>query len=539
MNVATRQLLMLPGEAIRHEAQADSFDVRAAFQTLGFAIRSRPRMIVATTLVAVSLVVLYILIWPPVYQTKVTLISATDKDTKREQFYADWAVFRRDDLNNEVKLFSSGPVLTRVIQKLDLHYDDVYHPPLSYLTHLWRTSPPGRLWRWTKDTIWPRPDPPTPAEEDFALTLVDLKEGVALLPVGDSTVGELTVRGPSPRVREIANAVVDIYMDERRNRFAQEANDAYAALTVESDKARIDLLANERRLEQYYSQSDMLLMFEKDKVNIAQQLAQRGSMVDLQTQISQAGSELATVRGQLRRAPADYVAGRTMAPNNIHQGIVDKIAQLELARRVALIHYQPNAPEVVEMDRQIAALQAQQLLVPTEMITQTSLARSSLHDGLRQRAEALEAQISGARGALSVKQRDFAELTRQVDGIPQKMKVSHALGREHEILEKKYLALQDKLSVAAVSRATARSAPPSFAVIERAGRPDSPIMPKSKLFIAIAVLVGLLSGVLLAIVSNAFQGLVSRVALASRRGGTPLYAIVEQEPGHANRVFQL
>jgi uncharacterized protein involved in exopolysaccharide biosynthesis len=540
MNVSANSLLVVPEEAVRHHAEADSFDVRAAFHAVGFAIRSRTRMILQTTVVAVALVALYIAVWPPVYQTKVTVVSATDKDLKREQFYADWAVFRRDDLNNEVQMFTSGPVMTRVIKRLDLHYDDVYHPPLSYLSHLWQVSPPGKLWRWIKDLISPPgPDAPTPAEADFAATLEDLKSGVALLPVGDSTVGELTVRGPSPKVREIANTVFDVYMEQRRERFAQEAEEAYRSLKTESDRARAALLANERQMQQYFTQNDMQLMFEKDKVNISQLLTQRSSIVDIETQIQQATGELAVIRRQMRGEPSEIVAARTVQPNNIHAGIVDKIAQIELARRVALIHYLPTSPEVAEMDRQLAALRTQLAMVPTEMVQQTSLARSPARDGLAQRAAGLVAQIAGARSALEVKRRNAAELKTSVDEIPQKMKESHDLGREHDLLEKKYMALEDKLMVAEVSRATARSAPPSIAIIERAGRPDKPTMPKTKLFLICAVLIGLLAGTLLAVIVNTLQGLVSRVTLGNRRNGARLYGIVEQEPGHADRVFGL
>lgn len=527
-------------EAIRHQPEADSFDFHAALHSIAFAIRSRPRLILRTAAAAVALVLVYIVVWPPVYETKVTLVSTSDKDLKREQFYADWAVFRRDDLNNEVQLFTSGPVLTKVIKRLDLHYKDVYHPPLSYLTHLWRVSPPGRLWRWTKQKIWPpEGDAPTPAEEEFAETLQDLKSGVALLPVGDSTVGELTVHGPSGRVREIADTVVDVYLEERRERFEREAEDAYRALKSESDKAKQELLANESQLTQYYTQTDMLLMFEKDKVDISQMLTQRSAVVDIESQIQQASSELGTIRGQLRREPSEVVAARTMQANNVHAGIVDKIAQLEIARRASLIHYLPTAPEIAEIDRQIAALRQQLAVVPAEMVQQTSIARSGIRDGLSQRAQALEAQISGARAALSVKSRDLAQLKASVDNIPQKMKVSHDLGREHELLEKKYMTLQDKLMVADVSRATARSAPPSMAIIERAARPSSPIMPKTKLFLLIAVLVGLLAGTLLAIIVNNLQGLVNIVMLTNRRSGAQLYGVVEREAGHADRVFGL
>ena len=64
-------------------------------------------------------------------------------------------------------------------------------------------------------------------------------------------------------------------------------------------------------------------------------------------------------------------------------------------------------------------------------------------------------------------------------------------------------------------------------------------MPKTKLFLLIAVLVGLLAGTLLAIIVNNLQGLVNIVMLTNRRSGAQLYGVVEREAGHADRVFGL
>jgi len=347
------------------------------------------------------------------------------------------------------------------------------------------------------------------------------------------------VRGPSRRVKEMADTVVNVYMQQRRERFAREAQEAYDALRVETDKAHADLIASEARMERYFTQNDMLLMFEKDKVEIAQMLAVRGSVADVETQIASAQNELAAIRRELATEPSEVPAGRTMQNNPIRESMRDKLAQLELARRQTMLRYLPTSPEVQDIDHQIDVVKGEIAKQETQSVQLTSYLRSTGYDQLRQRAQTLEAQIAGARAALAVKRRDMGELKQSVDLIPTKMKVSHDLGREHEALEKRYMTLQDKLMVAGVSVATAKSAPPSIQVVEYATTPGSATMPKTKLFLLAAVVLGLLAGAALAVLLDHLQGVVNRPRLALRRSGAPLYGVVSQDPAYADRIFGL
>ncbi|MCH3755942.1 Wzz/FepE/Etk N-terminal domain-containing protein, partial [Campylobacter coli] len=101
------------------------------------AVRTRKRLIAAVVLATLALVMVYIVVWPPVYSSSVTLVANSDDDRQREGFYGDWAVFRRNALKDEVVLFTSTSVVAQVMKDMHLGYDDVYHPPLRYATHLW------------------------------------------------------------------------------------------------------------------------------------------------------------------------------------------------------------------------------------------------------------------------------------------------------------------------------------------------------------------------------------------------------------------
>ncbi|WP_420143100.1 GumC family protein [Sphingobium sp.] len=525
-----------------HRPDADSFDLRRTARIVGFAIAGHRRLILAITALTLALVGLYILVWPPVYSASVTLSAVADDDRQREGFYDDWAVFRRNALKDEMILATSGPVLKQVIGDMRLGYADVYHPPLRYLTWLWTQSWPGRAWRWTKDSLFPRaPSPyvPTPQDVERARTLDDFRTGVTMTQIPDSHIALLTVRGPSHRVAEIADHVAATYIAQRRARFAAEARQAHAALQAEANRAHADLRLLETRMERYYTQNDMLLMFEKDKVEIGQFSSQQAELDAKRTAIAAAQSELATVTGQLAREPQDILAGRLIQDNPVAAQLKQEQAKLVAARDAMLVRYRPDSPDVRDVDDQIAAISRQLAATPQRGVQQSSIARNGGHDALRARRAALTAQLAADRAALASLSGEVAARRSAIDRIPQKMKDSHNLSRAHDVLEKTYLALQDKLMTAAVTAATAESAPSAIQLVEGAALPDRPDAPQTKLLLIAAVVMGLVAGVVAAVLIDLVQDRANRFRLTEADTPFPLIAIVGQDAAHVRRLFAI
>ncbi|BAV64964.1 GumC family protein [Sphingobium cloacae] len=528
-------------EAVPYRPEADSFDFRRAGRIVRLAMAGHRRLIVAVTALTLALVTLYILVWPPVYSASVTLSAVPDDDRQRESFYDSWAVFRRNALKDERVLLTSGPVLKQVISDLDLRYEDVYHPPLRYLTYLWTQSWPGQAWRATKDFLRPRQPSryvPTQEEVDRARTLDDFRTGVAMIPVADSNIGLLTVRGPSPRVAEIADKVAATYIAQRRRRFADEAHQAYAALQAETERAHRDLRALEQRMERYYTQNDMLLMFEKDKIEVGQLLQQQQGVDDKRVAIAETQRELSVVAGQLAREGSTIVASRLVQDNPVAAALRQERAKLVAARDSMLLRYRPDSPDVRDMNDQIAAIEKQLAAEPQQGVQQTNIARNSGHDALRARKAALEAKLAADKAGLVALSAEVEARRQQIDRIPQKMKDSHDLSRAHDILEKTYLALQDKLMTAAVTAATAQSAPSAIQVVEGASLPDKPDAPRTKLLLVAAIVVGIGSGIASAVVLDLLQNRANRFRLTQPDSPFPLLAIVEQDRAHARRLFE-
>ena len=528
-------------EAVDHRREADSFDFRRSWEQVRHAARVHRRLIACTCALTVVLTLLYVKIWPPVYVATVTVVGESNQDFSRSNFYQTWNVFRNDQLPDEVHMITAGPVLAEVIHRMHLTDDDVYHSFLSYAGLMWTRSWVGRTYRSAKDWVFP-PVPTrfdvSPEQAAEAKTLVDLRTGVQLDRVMDSNLGNLNVRGPTRDVADIANTIIAVYLQQRRTRHVREAEAAYDALDVEAKKAQADIIAVEDKMRQYYSANELLLTFEKDKIDIGQMQAMKASIEELQSGIASNTQVLEQIDTELAAENRYVVSARVTGINPLHDSLKSRLSDLQMNRKQTLIHYRPDAPEVAEIDRQIAIVSSQMSHEPANNMQQNTTVLSGQFELLRGKAAEIRAGLAGQRAALQAKTATYESYRSLLATLPEKMRVVHDMDREHEAAEKKYGAIQEKMMVAAVSRASAMSDSDSIRVVEQAAAPTEASWPRTKLLVAAALVVGAVAGLLLALLMDLFFGRVHRFRLAAV-GELSIYATVKRDRAFVADLFAL
>src|SRR5205809_4447670 len=191
--------------------ETDMFDLGGFIRIVSAAIRHHKFLVLFSCVLTLAVTTWYVFVWPPVYRVEAQLAAERDMDPSRDQFYSNWQVFRKEDARDEVVLFIAGPVLREVIAKNNLQYDDVYHPFLDHAAYLWEKSWLGRHYNALKNRFMPDPDAPTD-EKQLRRTMDGLKAGIHLAAEGDTHIATLQVKGPSRRVADIANSLIDSYL---------------------------------------------------------------------------------------------------------------------------------------------------------------------------------------------------------------------------------------------------------------------------------------------------------------------------------------
>lgn len=522
--------------------EADAFDVRGAIARVAYAISRHKLLILLCCVLCVGLVWSYMQLFPPIYRAEVLVQAEPEQDKAREQFYAAWNTFRKSELSSEVELMTSGPVVAQVVEQLDLGYEDVYHTHLKHLAYLWSESTIGNWYRAVKEWIFPpKPLPfePSPEEIEFSKAVNGFKDGAQLEPVPDSHVGYLVVKGPSYRVAEYANSLIDTYDEFRRQTYAKEAETAYQALLEEVERAARELDEVQTRKLRFENENGLAMGFTKDKAVMT-------NWAELDQRIQEAGFKLRNLRAarevistQLTTESPYLLQNDLDSRNPIHDEIRDSILKLQKELTSAKLIFQPDSPEILSMEKQIAALRESLPTEPKLIGSALRRERSSHYEQLRAREQELETDIAATQAALKQMNTTQEAIAARLVEIPKLEKQYLVLQRDQEIALIKQRSLQEKLVQADVSRISARSAPPSLRVVEYASPPDKPVWPKTKLLIIVAVMLGLSGGIALAIVIEMLNNRATHNNLLPRHD-LPIYAVVEvtHRSSHLRRMMQ-
>jgi EAL domain-containing protein (putative c-di-GMP-specific phosphodiesterase class I)/uncharacterized protein involved in exopolysaccharide biosynthesis len=507
---------------------ADSFDIQTSIRTLRQAVFGHVPMIVLTVVVTLSLVLLFVKLFPPIYRAEVLIAGEAQEDQSRTNYYAAWDVFRKGDLKSEPTLMTSRTVAQQVVEQMDLKFDDVHHSVLMHLGYLWTESWLGQRYRALKEWVFP-PDPseytPTPQEIDRARTIEAYRQSMALVPVGNTTIGRLVVKGPTHRVSEYANKTIDVYLQLRRQVSSDEAETAYQSLKTELDRVSVALVGAEEEKQQFDRRNNLSVEFERDKVLLGKWGELRSTIGELDAQVASAVASLKVIEANLANEPAEIVNGRTFQESRVRTLLQQR--EFEQSTQLAALQerYRPDSPEVLEAQRLLAESRAQLAREPERSELVQSKMVNPAHQALRSQQQQLTAQLAAARAQLNLRRSDFNSLTARLDALPAVFREAHALSRKRDALEARYRLLNERFMMADVSRTATTRNPSSLRVVDYAAPPMRRSSPNLKLLLPAAVVVGLIFGVGLALLAELFSAKVTRDRLAGRRD-MPVYAVV-------------
>lgn len=505
----------------------DNFDVQGAWRRLYGATWQHKWIVFLTTLMTIAIVVAYIFIWPPVFESQVGFMVERDNDAARDTFYTGWAIFRKDDIETENVLMISGPILEDVARELELSYDEVYHTFLGWAKHLWRESWLGKKYKEVRETLFPRPPSkydPTDEEIEFGKVLHDFQKGVSIQRIGESYVGLLTVKASSPRAAEIANAIFDRYREERILRHVEEANRAHETLVVEDAKVRQELQDKEDELRVFLEENEIVFDFERAKIEMGKWIDMRATLVGAESSLADIDARLQVLDGQLSAEERQMVGSRAFEQNRLRRELEMTRIRHETALVESLNRYHPEAPEVANLERTIASL-TERIEAASEMVPASHTeVMNSTYETMRSKRLGLLADRSGvlaSRGVLSEAEREIGE---RLASVPGKRTAFEVYMRDVGQLRNKYLNVHTRLIQSEVTRTTVESTMPSLRLVEYATPSGDPAWPRTKLLLLTAGCVGLLLGIGAALLRDIFLGQVRIEDVRDGRGAAAFYA---------------
>lgn len=514
-----------------YERDPDTFDLRSSLLSVYHAVRLNRMLVTGCVVMTLALVTAYVIWWPPVYETTAKIMVERDADPVRDTFYVGWNVFRKDDARTEIELMTSAPTLLAVIEKENLRYEEVYHPPMSHLTYLWEQSAIGKTYRRLKASLLGAPpEAADPKLLERVRTAVDLHQGIVVEPIAESNAGRVTVKGPLPNVAKVANSLIDTYLEQRINRLYDEAKRSYDVLTIQMRQARDALKIIEDRRLAFLNSHGLMFDLQKESGEVSKLSDLEQSIAANRTRVASMEASLTEIERALQSEPRTLVTGTLYETNGIRESTKMKRRELEMQMIQIQDRYQPDSPEVQDLKRQLAQLDALIAASSERVEKGTTEGVNAFRTELLQRRTSLVTELAGAKAGLAVVEQNAAALRSRLLMIPTIQNQLRGIDREYGLAQEKYQQILSKQTQAAVSLTTTRVAMPSMRVVEYAMPPTEKSQPKTKILYPAGLVAGLFLGVFAAVAKTQVSGRLRRDQVEGGRANMPYYGSVPAMP---------
>ena len=320
-------------------------------------------------------------------------------------------------------------------------------------------------------------------------------------------VGAFTISyiGATPlEARDATREITNLFLQQSMNDGRQQAQGADSFLTTQVVQAAQQLAAEQTKIQAFRSahagslpeqaQADM------QTINQYQTAIQAN-----QDALTQANQQRVYLESLLNVKPNGGEGSSAPAPPPATPLQIE-LAQKQQELRADLLKYTPEHPDVIRLKHDIATLKveiqnAPKSSSPAAMAVTPLATGPTMNDQLRSQLIALNADVKNREARQVQLEQKIAELQGSVSGLPAVQTEFTAMNADYAEMQKNYDALLEKQKEAAMTSAlNQREQSQPFVVVEPANVPGRPFRPDPVLLRMGVVLVGLLIGLLSALV---------------------------------------
>jgi uncharacterized protein involved in exopolysaccharide biosynthesis len=449
---------------------------------------------------------------------------------------------RENEINSELEILNSRDLAERVVDALGpqafLHKPAPAPPKVqgrtafsldspSALVHF-LTANAASLFRRAEaqvDEVLP-PSGVTDREKAVLAVMKDLDTEV----LKKSNIIAVSFEAKDPR---LAQATLDALLDSflEKHMAVHRTPGSYRFFDQQTRELRAEIAATEKRLRDLKNRTGVAALTEQRRLLLERIGGLQEQIEAADANLAAAKAKIQTLNRKLAELPKVIETGKTTGfPNYAADGMREQLYKLQLKEQDLLSRYRKESIPVREVRRQIA--EAQDLLNREsrertqitrglnrayELTEQDLLAEQAAASSFLARAQALKAQLAGAR-------RDLKELNDTELGIA-------ALERDLEIQKANYRKYTDNLEQARIDQALETKKISNISVVQPATLPIEYIKPRKKLNLALGLFLGLLGGLGLAFFSEYMDHSFKKPEDVEERLQLPALAAIPRAPG--------
>ncbi|MGC1870116.1 MAG: hypothetical protein WA700_04090 [Acidobacteriaceae bacterium] len=304
--------------------------------------------------------------------------------------------------------------------------------------------------------------------------------------------------------RDVTREITELFINENLREGRQRSQGAYAFLTSQLNAAGERLAAQQAKIQAYRS-SHAGSLPEQAQADMQAINQYQTAMQTNQDALTQANQQRVYLESLLN-VKQNGIEGSTIPAPPPPTALQIELAQKQQELRADLLKYTPEHPDVIRLKHDIATLKVEIQNAPKSsspvVVSAVPLATGpSMHDQLRSQLIALNADIKGREARQAELEQRIAALQGSVSGVPAVQTEFAALNADYAEMQKNYNALLEQQQEAAITSALNQGEQSQqFTVAVPANLPMVPFRPDPVLLYIGVVLIGLLVGLICALV---------------------------------------
>ena len=373
-------------------------------------------------------------------------------------------------------------------------------------------------------------DPTAPNAMTRAVAALSADLSITALPQSNAIT--LNYRNRDPEIAAaVLNQLITFYLDARP---AVYNRSALPTLIEQRDLYAKRLHDAEDALQQFGKQHDITDLTNQVSLLLKQRADLQQQQTDLAQRTSSATAQVQQLRLQLTRIPQNvqqFVDTTRSVAGDVRS---TDLVRLQAQRQEMVSHYQPDAPQIVDLDRQIAEATARQHSSSSRDLSAARQGRNPLFDDISaslSRAEAEEHGLEASAVSLQTAQTALVNRLSELDGASQQYRM---LERNRDVLADSYKSFSSDVESARVNDQLDQKRFGNVRLVQAATPPASPAATRRLLAMGSLVL-GLISAIAtLTILSALRQVVIDRID-AERGLGLPVLLTVTLSTGRRGR----
>ncbi len=346
-----------------------------------------------------------------------------------------------------------------------------------------------------------------------------LRAMVIVEAVKDSRVAKLSVEDTDPaRAAKLANAVADAYIETNLDRKLDTTRAAGVWLADQLDNLKGKLETAELRMHDFKQENDILTASIEDRQSIVSQ--RLIAFNDALTRISVKRAELEPKRRSLEEAKARHASGDrsglealpAVSQSGVVHALKGQLLALEQEQGALAQRYLDKHPKLSELETKVAQVRR---ALEGEIQRLVGIEEREYREVVETERQ-LQGLIAGAKREsfeLNRRQLDFNKLKREQDNNQRLYDVVLARLKDSELL--------------------GHQATNNVSVLDRALVPGSPVRPNRRTVVMIAIIVGLLGGIAMALFFEYLDNTIKSPDEVEKVIGLPFLGMIPsiREPG--------